>query len=505
MTSVRQHRQLGQRVIAGLAWMLVQNASARFLALGAQLVLARILAPDDFGVLALATTITAVVSVATTFGMDEVVLQRNEQRRYWMQSFFTLNLALAIFGMATVSVLAPTIARIYDVGLLTPFLLLSAASIPLAAVGNAPSVELRSRLQFRRVAALNLAEVGAAQVMTIALALAQFGALSFALPLPVIAAAKSASLWVLAPVDLSVGMRIAQVKLLVRRSGAVFGRSLMATLQGQADYVVIGLVASVSQVGAYYFAFRLAVQPVQLLAGNFTGVLLPALARLRRDTANQARAALNAARGLSFALMPIGVLQAVLAGPILTLLVGERWAPAVPLLQILSVGLACDGVAWVAGALLASRGEYFRALLYTLALTPAFFCLIFIGAWFFGDKALGVALGVGAYHALVTPVYSVFVFGRAGVGATQVLGAYLAPLGYALMAFGGATCLVGAAGLDSIVGIGAVTVLGGASYIVLIRVFSPSDWRLFIELLANAVRARASRNLPLVALKRSDV
>ena len=99
-------------------------------------------------------------------------------------------------------------------------------------------------------------------------------------------------------------------------------------------------------VGAYFFAFRLAIQPVQLLAGNLSNVLFPILAQLRGDPARQGEAALKASRVLSYVVMPYCFLQAAVAKPLLTLVFADKWLAAIPLMQILSIGLAFDAVSW---------------------------------------------------------------------------------------------------------------------------------------------------------------
>ena len=78
-----------------------------------------------------------------------------------------------------------------------------ALGMPLSALATVPTILLRVRLEFRKIAAINFGETVATQILTIALAFGGLGVYSFAIPSPVVAALKSAALWVAAPGDLS--------------------------------------------------------------------------------------------------------------------------------------------------------------------------------------------------------------------------------------------------------------------------------------------------------------
>lgn len=252
-------------------------------------------------------------------------------------------------------------------------------------------------------------------------------------------------------------------------------RTIIAVI-GQGDYVVLGLLASQGVVGAYYFGFRLAAQPLWMLAGNFSGVLFPVLVQLRSDPRRQGEAALKASKLLSYCVIPLGVMQATVAGPLVTIAFRQKWASSVPVIELLSIGLALDAVYWVVGSLLTARGEFRDGLRYLLLQLPVFFALVTTGAVL--GQAVGVAWGVGLFYAITQPVYVCTVFRKVGVGTRQVLSLYLRPTGCALVAVGAGlgvsmVPVLAAAPLAQVVVIGTI---GSALYAALVRWSAPEVW-----------------------------
>jgi PST family polysaccharide transporter len=176
-------------------------------------------------------------------------------------------------------------------------------------------------------------------------------------------------------------------------------------------YIVLGLTATNTVVGLYYFAFRLAAQPVRIMAGNFHYVLFPALAQLRTDQAQQGATALQAARVLAAVVMPLCFLQAALADPVLHIIASAQWHDSIPMAQILSLGLPFDAVSWIALALINARGQFKRSLIFTAVSSASFLALAGAGALI--ASGIGVSVAVSLYYTLQGPIYSKLVFGNA--------------------------------------------------------------------------------------------
>ena len=416
---------VGRATTRGALWFTLQSVSARVFNLLSQLVLAWLLVPADFGLIGLAYTVTIIVRALVSFGVEDVLLQRQRAIRLWETAAFWVSLGLALIGMLLMLIAAPIGAALYHSPKLVGLIAILAVAMPIGALSTVPGVVIRARMGFRYLALYNTFEIAATQVLTIVFALCKFGAYSFALPLPILMVVKAVLFWTKSPPHLKSRLRRFQLVFLVRRGSARLGTQLLIESVSQGDYVTLGVLASHAVVGSYYFAFRLASQPLRILAGNFSNVLFPAFALLNGQPERQAKAAISASQVLAYIVMPFCFMQAALAGPLLRLWFGSKWLSTIPLMQALSIGLPFDAMSWIAGALMAARGEFRRQLVLTTWITPLFFALVLTGA--FLRSALGVAWAVTIYYAVTGPIYTRVAFSRSGVSAWKLLSLYIYP------------------------------------------------------------------------------
>ena len=436
---------LGRTTAAGMMWLSLQNVIGRLIALLSQFVTAAILSPRDFGLIGLAFTVSAAGAVLVNFGVDSVLLQRHRALRLWLGPAFWCTFGLGILGFMVVLTISPIAARIYHAPAIPLLAGIVALSMPVTALGAVPSILLRSRLRFRHFATICFVEILGIQGLTVLLAYTGFGAMSFAIPLPVVAVCKTIALWYCTRPDIRGGLvRVRRAKYLMGNSAAVFGTSVVQALISQGDYVALGLFGTETVVGSYFFAFKMASQPLLLLASSLSGALIPTLSSLRHSPRSQGHAAIRAAKMLGLVIMPVAVLQAALIEPATHIVFGAKWEASIPLMQILSIGIALDAIAWVAAALLTSRGGFRKQFLYTVTCAPVFFAFIAVGAR--EGLALGVAVDVECYYAVVAPAFSYAVFRKDGLTFARLAWIYLLPGGLAALSAGGAleaTALLG--------------------------------------------------------------
>src|SRR5206468_224144 len=148
------------------------------------------------------------------------------------------------------------------------------------------------------LAMIGTVEVMASQILSVLLAWYGMGPYSFVIPVPIVAAVKAIWLWAI----VRPRMRHARPRrawwYLVKSGLWIWGIRVLTGLIGQADYFVLGLLASRQEVGFYFFAYRLSFQSLEALAGNFWNVMLPVLAQLRSRPQEQFQAALKASESL---------------------------------------------------------------------------------------------------------------------------------------------------------------------------------------------------------------
>ncbi len=483
---------LGRRALHGLIWMLAQNLVARLSSVFSQLILAVLLRPADFGVIGLTYTVTNIAAAVTSVGLDDVVLQRERALRLWLGPAFWISFGLALGAGLLVVAVSPVAAAIYDTPDLMGLLAVLALAMPIGALGSVPAMILRARMQFGILAIYATVETVGQVLMTVVLAWYGFGAYSFALPAPVWAAIRAVVLWRCAASKPNLRPQRGRWKYVMGNTTVTFASRILTSIISQGGYIVLGLAGSQEAVGIYYFGFRLAAQPLWTLAGNFSNVLYPALVQMKSDPERQARAVLNSSTLLSFCVMPIALIQSAVTEPLVSRFFDPRWAASIPVIQLLSIGLALDAVSWIAGALLNARGEFRTGLRYTAVQLPIFFAFIVVGAVLHG--AVGVAWAVCVFYALTQPVYVCLSYQRIGMTMGQVALIYLQPTVYAAVAVGAGLLLSKLPFLAPfpVLRAAMIGVTGLFLYAMLVRWRAPAVWGALRDRITGALRRRVA-------------
>ena len=469
-------KSLARVTATGVIWLVLQNVGGRGVGLLSQLVTAALLAPKDFGLIGLTYTVSGLGGMLVSFGIDSVLLQRRHKLRLWVGPAFWWTLGLGVLGFLLVLAISPLAALAYGAPGIPRLAAIIAISTPLTALQTVPLALLRTRLGFRTIATINLVEIVGTQAITVLLAFTGFGAMSFAIPLPITAAAKSALMWRITKPDLRGGLaRLRRFRLLFRDSAAVFGTNLIQSLTSQGDYITLGLFATDAVVGTYYFAFKMASQPMMLMATSLTSVLFPALTKLRGRPKEQGAGAIRAAKIIGLIGMPMAFLQAGVLPQAIHIFFVSKWDASIPLMQILSIGLGFDAITWVSSALLTSRGGFRTQLVYLARCLPSFFTMLLIGAA--TGPSLGTAIAVSIYYLLLSPALSYVVFRKDGLSLARLLVIYLAP---ALMAGASIAGAMAASGALHISGdlrqIVVISAIFAVIYPALLRLFDPAGF-----------------------------
>jgi len=418
-------RPLAQRAAAGVIWMLGQSVAGRISLLLSQLILARLLQPSDFGTIALASTVSASVMALANFGIDEILQQRRGAAHLWVTQVFLIGLGIGVLSMLVLLGCAPLAAHLYRNPRLTGVIIIASLSIPIQAIAIVPQAQLQAQLRYGIIARLNILDVVTTQSVTILLAILGFGPYSFVLPPLIVVPVRVFLTWRLAKPRLRPIRRARGWSFIANRAGANFISRFAVTLINQGDFVTLGLLASNTEVGLYYFAFRLAAQPMTMVAANVQGVLFSTLTRNNTQSLRVSQS-LKSASLVGLIAVPTCYLIAATAESWLGIFFGARWLPALPYLKALSLGVPFDAISWPAGALLAAQGQFKRAAIYQSISVPFFFLSVVAG--YHAHGGVGVAGGVAVYYFVHPLVYCLATFLPAGVSLRKIFGLFGRPL-----------------------------------------------------------------------------
>lgn len=447
---------LGRVAVSGAGWQSISYVGGKLLVLVSTAILARLLTPSDFGLVALALVFVTYAEVVADLGVAQALIYLQPRRSY-ADAAIVLSAVWSVTLVLVAVVSAPAVAAFFDRPDVTPIFRVLSLSLLLNGIGQVPDALLRRDLKFRTQIAGNLARAGAQGVASVAFALAGLGPWAIVFGQLVGEAAWAGTLWALVDYRPRRGFyRLGRddVKDLVGYGAPAAGNALVLSLVFNIDYLIVGRRLGARALGFYTLAFRV---PQMLIIQVFyilSTVTFPLYARVR-DSGERLRSGYLLAVKLQAVFGVIaGVTLAVTAGDLVPLVFGERWTPSVVPLRALALYATFRSLGIGAVDLLKAIGRpalAFRLSLLRLALVAPLL-------WVLAGRGIDeVSWGQAAAAALLAVVVQAVAVRAAGVPGAAVAKAALP------------AALAGAAG--GAAGIAAIGVLPDAH---LVRVLVPA-------------------------------
>ncbi len=389
---------LSARAARGVAWIVGARIIMRILGFVNTIVLARILAPEDFGLVAVALTAMQLLQGLSDIGVSQAVIRFRDAGRGDLDTLFTLS---AIRGAATGALLlaaAPLTAEFYGDPRMF-FLFAGVAIFPvITGLSNPTFFEFERNFDFSKefvsIAATKLA--GVATSIAIAVIFRTY----WAIILGLLAGG-------VVQLILSYAMRpylprltFQSLRKVVHFSGWLAGVSFMAALNNKLDAFVLARAVGAHGTGNYYVGQQLAELPTAEIASPIARAIYPGLSALQADPARMRLAYLKGVEALGAVAMPAAIGFAFVARDLISLLLGEKWLAAAPVIEVLTpvMGLQTLFIAtqYYAMALGLTRLVFFRELMFFLIRFPAFVWASFAYGL---EGAIYAAAGCGLIHA----------------------------------------------------------------------------------------------------------
>jgi O-antigen/teichoic acid export membrane protein len=327
--------QSGQ-IAAGAAWMVLFKVVDRCVGLISTVILARLLVPADFGLIALATALIAMLELLGAFGLDTALIQRSDARREHFDAAWTFHV---LFGLGTgvaVAGLAWPVAWLYGDSRLVLVMLMLGLARTVAGFENVGVVAFRKEMAFDKEFLFLVAKRLATTVLvTIPLAFAlrsYWALLAGTLAGTCIAVALSYALHPYRPRP-----SLAALGELMAFSKWLFVTSLVEFLHSRVADLIVGRWAGTAALGSFAIAREVARVPTRELAAPVHRAVFPAYVKLAEDRALLRRQYLKVTSFLLLLIVPAGIGLSLLAEPVILILLGSKWRDAVPLVQVLSI------------------------------------------------------------------------------------------------------------------------------------------------------------------------
>jgi PST family polysaccharide transporter len=316
-------------VAAGAGWIYGYRWGGRLLDLISIVVLARLLAPEDFGLVAIAASIVAIVEGLSDFDVNKALIRTRGDERELYDSAWTLSTLrglLTALAMLAISWLVsePRIAEVLRMLALSPLL---------TGLANPRFVAFERDLVYSRLAAQTLGAKIASFAVTLAAALLLRS--YWALVLGILANS-------LVTLLLSYSLRpylprptLARGREILSFSGWLSLTTMVTTLSMETDKIIVGRLLGVAEAGLYFMTQRVGVLPTRELISPLQRVLFPSFSEIAEDRERLKRVVRESINVVGSLSLPAGVGFALVSDDVVPVALGEQWLAIVPLLQVL--------------------------------------------------------------------------------------------------------------------------------------------------------------------------
>jgi O-antigen/teichoic acid export membrane protein len=301
------------------------------------LVLARLLLPSDFGLIALLMIFTSIGAILVDSGFGTALIQRQQVSADDETTVFAFSLLMAIILWVVLVTIAPWIGGFFHTRELPTMLRVASAVLVLGGLGAVPDALLTMRLDFRARTLAQLIASLVSGLVAIALALDGFGVWSLVWQLLTAAALRTACLWTFSHWRPRGAISKSSFRQLGSFGGFMLLSSLLATAYQQVQSLLIGRFFDTRTLGFYTLAQNAKQAPLSLMGGVLTRVGLPVFSSLADKPTRLLEALRPMLRVSMFVFVPCMLGIAVLAKPLVGLIYGTRWLPAAPILSVLAV------------------------------------------------------------------------------------------------------------------------------------------------------------------------
>lgn len=400
MSASEKLSQLNARSARGGAITLVSQAATVALQLVSTVVLARMLTPQDYGVMGMVLSFVALGALFKDLGLSSAVIQKADLTVEQQSNLFWIN---ALFGLALTFVFAaaaPLVAWFYGRPELLGMTWVLSLTFVLGGLSAQHNAMLMRHMLFGRQAGANIA--GIVVTFAVSVVLAYLGYRFWALAWGYVAgaAARTALIWAFSPFLPGGWKRGAGILSMVKFGANVTGFNFVNYFSRNLDNILIGRFAGADALGIYGRAYQLMLFPIQNLRGPIDAVTYPALCQLQDHPEEWRLYHMQTLRIIAFLTMPLVAWMFFVSEPLILLLLGEKWAGVVPLFQILAIVAFIQPSASMVGSVMLSVGNAQRHFLLGIAVAPVLVLAFSIGiVW--GAQGVAWAYLVAIYVTLI--------------------------------------------------------------------------------------------------------
>jgi PST family polysaccharide transporter len=384
---------LKKKTIRGAAAKLcaqVANFLVRFVTV---IILARLLDPKDFGLVAMVLIVTGVYDLLTTGGLSSATVQRPTITDEQLSTLFWINILIGgLLGVLCLAT-APVLVAFYHEPRLFWLTIVMAAGFLINAAGVQHSALLQRQLRYVTIALIETTALVICGAAGIVMAIFGFGYWALVAQAIAYQLANTGLVWLFAGWRPGPPHRLADIKSMLHFGGTLTLNTLVIYIAYNADKVLLGRFWGASDLGIYERAYRLINLPTSNLNAALSGIAFSALSRLQDDFDRYKKYFLRSYSFVNAVTIPSTVFCAIFADDIISVFLGPKWSGAIPIFRFMTPTILVFGIINPTSWLLLSIGLQMRSLKLALVIAPLVISSYLIGLPY-GPEGVALAYSI---------------------------------------------------------------------------------------------------------------
>ncbi|HZR01628.1 MAG TPA: lipopolysaccharide biosynthesis protein, partial [Burkholderiales bacterium] len=379
---------LKRRVVRGAGYTFFGVAIRIVLTMGSTAVLARLLMPEDYGLVALASIVTEFAAILNTISLSAILIQRKRLARIQCDTVFWFTVGMGVVAVFVLVAFAPLFARLLDDIRIVPLLRAMSILFLVEQLMVIQHVTMMRLMMFDLDLKVQVSALLAR--ITVSIVGASLGWGPWALVAGSLAGTflSVAYMWHAIPYRPRRRFQWSFLAANMKTSASMLGNGVMAYALGNIDYVIVGRRFGATELGFYQAAASLAAELRNRLAAPLQKVLFPAYSLVHGERERFERGVTTSLLLLASAVAPLGFGLSAVASEVISIIYGEKWLPAIPLLQALGIAGAMRAIFGMTNSIFYSINRTDVLFRLTLLGAPGRVLMIIIGSYW---GALGVA------------------------------------------------------------------------------------------------------------------
>ena len=327
--------ELKNRVATGVAWNISEKIGSMLLQLAVSLIVANILMPEDFGVMAILTFFTSIALVVVDSGFSQTLIRKANPTEEDFGSVFAFNLLMSAVLYIVLTAIAPFVARFYDMPAIAEIAPVLFLLFPINALGVIQNTLFTRQFRFDLLSRATFASSFVGGVTAVAMAMSGCGVWSLVGQRLATSLTKSAILWIYNSRPPVKRRAFAPIREMSPFSLRLLATDIVSSVYNNLAQMFIGKIYSDTVLGYFNEAQKLKDLPVTSTLQSVQSVTYPALSKIGDDSEKFAESYRQVLMAVAFLMFPMMAGLAAVADDMILLCIKEKWMPTVPYLRIL--------------------------------------------------------------------------------------------------------------------------------------------------------------------------